>query len=179
MSLAVSRKRDRVQEFERLCRAHNLSLTVQRRAVFETLLEGPQHVSADAIHQAVQAKIPGLSKTTVYRVLDTLVEIGVVKKIYQPGAPALFDFCTHPHHHLACLTCGKVLDVDIDELSLPTLPPDQTRGFEITEAHVFLRGTCPECLKKRGKSDGGPDHSAPSKSEASGAPDTTKRGDSS
>ena len=64
----------RVQRFETLCRERGLPLTVQRRDVFKAVLERDDHPSADQIYECVKDRIAGLSRTTVYRVLDRLVE---------------------------------------------------------------------------------------------------------
>ena len=151
MKLALSHKRDRLQEFERLCRDRGLSVTIQRRSVLEALLEGKDHPTADEVHSDVQRRIPGLSRTTVYRVLDTLVQLGVIRKIYQPGASALFDTSTHAHHHLACLSCNKIVDLENHLPGARVLPDTRFHGFEISESHVFFRGTCRECLRKKVK----------------------------
>ena len=65
----------RLQEFEALCRERGSPLTVQRRDILKAILERDDHPSADQIYETVKDRIPGLSRTTVYRVLDTLVEL--------------------------------------------------------------------------------------------------------
>ena len=151
MTLALSHKRDRLQAFERLCRERGLSLTIQRRTVLEAILEGKDHPTADEVHREVQSRLPGLSRTTVYRVLDTLVELGVINKVYQPGAPAIFDVGTHPHHHLACLSCNRVIDLEDELPGMGFLPSARRHGFEIRECHVFFKGMCRECGRKQAK----------------------------
>ena len=66
-------KRQRLESFERLCRERGLSLTVQRRAVLEAVLDRGDHPTADQVYDEVKERLPGLSRTTVYRVLETLV----------------------------------------------------------------------------------------------------------
>ena len=140
------RKRQRIRKIEQLCRQEGLSLTVQRRKVFETLLDGRGHPTADEVFDDVRERIPGVSRTTVYRVLNMLVRLGVVNKIYQPGGPALFDTSTHRHHHLVCLSCERVIDLENELPGTSLLPNVQRHGFEISECHVFFRGMCRECL---------------------------------
>ncbi len=138
-----------MQAFERLCRERGVSLTIQRRNVLEALLDGKAHPTADELFADVENRIPGISRTTVYRVLDTLVELGVIGKVYQPGEAAFFDVNTHAHHHAACVLCNKIVDL---EGALPNapIPPDlKPHGFEITESHVFFRGICRDCRKKK------------------------------
>ena len=144
-----SQNRDHLQEFERLCRNRGLSLTIQRRTVLETLLDGNAHPTADEVYVNVQQRIPGVARTTVYRVLDMLVQLDVIKKIYQPGGAAFFDTSLHVHHHFACVICNKIVDVDEQLSSALVLPELKHRDFEITESHVFFRGTCGECRRKK------------------------------
>ena len=149
-----SQNRDHLQEFERLCRNRGLSLTIQRRTVLETLLYGNAHPTADEVYVNVQQRIPGVARTTVYRVLDMLVQLDVIKKIYQPGGAAFFDTSTHVHHHFACVFCDKIVDVDEQLSSALVLPELEHHDFEITESHVFFRGTCRECRRKKTKLHG-------------------------
>ena len=64
----------RLQEFEETCRRKGLPLTVQRRVILEAVLQRDDHPTADQIYEAVQERIPQLSRTTVYRVLDALLD---------------------------------------------------------------------------------------------------------
>ncbi|HRX84343.1 MAG TPA: transcriptional repressor, partial [Phycisphaerae bacterium] len=59
--------------FEQLCRQQGLALTVQRRTILSVLLDSDDHPTADQVYEIVRQRLPGLSRTTVYRVLDTFV----------------------------------------------------------------------------------------------------------
>ena len=78
-------KQKRLQEFEELCRRQALPLTVQRRTILDAVLATNDHPTAEQVFRAVQDRLPGVSRTTVYRVLDTLVRVSVIKR----GLPAL------------------------------------------------------------------------------------------
>jgi Fur family peroxide stress response transcriptional regulator len=174
--------RSRLREFRALCRQKGLPVTVQRRAILEEIAERKDHPTADSVFEAVQERIPGISRTTVYRVLNMLVELGIIKKIYQPGAAARFDPSVHQHHHLACSQCGRVIDVEDERLSAIAFPDLRDRGFEISESHIYFRGTCPECRRKTARTNGmtdatGGHHTRAESvaSEARGSPSRKKR----
>lgn len=141
----------RMEYFESLCRQHGLSRTVQRRTIFEALLDREDHPTADRVYDLVKHRIPGVSLTTVYRVLDRLVEIGVISKLCHAGGTVRFDPKMHQHHHLVCVQCERILDLEDEKLNALTLPDVRTQGFEIHEFHIHLRGICPECLRKRSR----------------------------
>lgn len=132
-----------------VCRAHGLPLTVQRRTVLEALLARDDHPTADQILADVRARLPGVSRTTVYRVLDTLVGLDLAVKICHPGAGVRFDAKTGRHHHLVCLRCEKM--VDLHEPALDALPlPDARRvGFEVRTYSIHFRGLCADCRRGR------------------------------
>ena len=135
----------RMTEFENLCRQRGLPLTVQRRAVLRALVERHDHPTADQILEDVLAGLAGVSRTTVYRVLDTLVEFGIARKVCHPGAAARFEAETHRHHHLVCLKCDKMVDFEDPRLDEIAFPDPRTHGFELTDYTIQFRGTCPEC----------------------------------
>jgi len=135
--------------FEALCRREGLALTVQRRGIMEVLARRTDHPTADQIYEEVAPRLPGVSRTTVYRVLDTLVRIGAVRRASHLGAAARFDPNTARHHHLVCLECDKVVDLDDVPVAVPPLPARRRAGFDVVDYAVDFRGTCPACRKRR------------------------------
>ena len=73
-------KRQRLDRFASAHRESGLPVTLQRRAVFEAILERVDHPTADQVYEAVQARLPQISRMTVYRILATLVWLGLISK---------------------------------------------------------------------------------------------------
>ena len=138
---------ERVAGFEAECRKRGLAVTVQRRTVFEALSVRRDHPTADQVYDAVKGRIPGLSRTTVYRVLETLVDAGFARKVHHAGGVARFDPMTHRHHHLVCEACGRL--VDLDDAAVPTLrlPEARGSGFRIKDYAVSFLGRCGACAR--------------------------------
>jgi len=140
---------ERCKEFERLCRGMGVPLTVQRRAVLETVLEREDHPTADQVIEVVRQRVPGVSRTTVYRVLDMLVEVGVIRRLHHPGPAARFDGKIRRHHHLICKKCGQVIDLESAKLDRLSLPDVESEGFEIDDFSVQFTGTCAACRQAK------------------------------
>jgi Fur family peroxide stress response transcriptional regulator len=140
-------KHNRLEHFERACRERRLPVTTQRRAIFEMILDRDDHPTADRVYDQVRKRLPTISRTTVYRILDSLVELGFITKVCHLGSAARFDPRTRQHHHLVCLRCERIIDVE--EKSLNDLPwPDVRRhGFEIRDYQIHFRGVCAKCRK--------------------------------
>ena len=144
-------KETRIDEFRRLSREQGLPLTEQRLLVLEAVLDLENHPTADAVHEAVARRDPGVSRATVYRALESLARIGVITKACHPGKAVRYDSRTEIHHHLVCLRCDEVMD--ITDTRLDGLPvPDTCRlGFEISDYRVQLRGICRRCRELEDK----------------------------
>jgi Fur family peroxide stress response transcriptional regulator len=137
------------QQFEAACRAHGLPVTVQRRRIFEALAGRTDHPTPDQVYAAVKDTLPGVSRTTVYRVLDTLVRVGVLARASSPGAASRVDPRTSPHHHLVCQGCNRLFDVDAEAVEHRIQPPDvRRRGFAILGYSIYFTGLCAACQKE-------------------------------
>lgn len=135
---------EKIGMMEECCRKNRLSLTVQRRAILENLASRSDHPTADQIYGAIQGRVRGISRTTVYRVLETFVQLGLARKISNPEAKARFDADTRRHHHAACSHCDTVVDIYsglLDNIALPAVEPD----FEIHDFSVSFTGLCRNC----------------------------------
>ncbi|HXY19838.1 MAG TPA: transcriptional repressor [Gemmatimonadales bacterium] len=138
----------RTQQLEAACRAHGLPVTVQRRRIFAALAGRTDHPTPDQVYAAVKRTLPGVSRTTVYRVLDTLVRVGVLAKALSPSAASRVDPRTSRHHHLVCRRCDRMFDVDEDAVQHRIRPPDvRRRGFAIQGYSIYFTGLCAACRK--------------------------------
>lgn len=138
-----------LKEFETRCRNLGLAVTIQRRAVFEELAARRDHPTADQVYETLNGRLPGLSRTTVYRVLETLVEAGLARKVQHADAVVRFDPTVERHHHLICERCGRLVDVEDEVVPPLVLPASRDSGFEVRGYTVSFTGLCPRCHRKK------------------------------
>jgi Fur family peroxide stress response transcriptional regulator len=144
-----------MEELQRACREHGLPVTVQRRAVFEAILDHEDHPTADGIYDQIKTQVPGISRTTVYRILDTFVRLGLITRICHHSSSARFDPKIHRHHHLVCSRCETIIDLEDEAVSKVEIPDVKTHGFQIEDYYVHFHGVCSGCqsqMKKGGES---------------------------
>lgn len=132
-----------------LLRSHGVQVTAQRIAVLKAVSAHP-HGSADQIATEVRAGIGSISRQAVYDSLAVLAEKGIIRRIQPAGSPARFeDRVGDNHHHLACRSCGRLVDVPCAVGEAPCLEAVDDAGFEIDEAEVVYWGRCPECAAEQ------------------------------
>ncbi len=146
-------REERLKQSLSLCREHGLAMTVQRRAILQELVSRRDHPSADQIFETVGERIPGLSRTTVYRVLEAFVRAGAARKVSHPDAVARFDPIFERHHHLQCDRCGRLFDLEDSRgarVRASPLARELRRPGLFHQLHRRLRGM-PEFKQKERK----------------------------
>jgi len=131
-------------DIEKICREHSLPLTTQRRTVLEALALRQDHPTVDEIWADVRQRTPEISRTTVYRILEVFALLRVVCKVGHPGATARYEIRIGRHHHLLCLDCGVIVDLEDPALDTITLPGKDS-GFRIEDYSIQFRGLCSRC----------------------------------
>src|SRR5919205_1161200 len=123
-----------------------LRVTASRLAVLTALGASGPHASADAVVGAVRERLGDGSAQTVYNVLRTLTEAGLVRRIEPAGRPGLYELRVGDnHHHIVCRHCDAIADVDCAVGDTPCLTAADDAGYQIDEAEIIYWGRCPEC----------------------------------
>jgi len=124
-----------------------LRVTASRLAVLTALAASAPHSSVDAVVSAVRERLGDGSAQTVYNVLRTLTEVGLVRRIEPAGRPGLYELRVGDnHHHIVCRYCDAIADVDCAVGDTRCLTAAADSGYEIDEAEVIYWGRCPACI---------------------------------
>jgi Fur family transcriptional regulator, ferric uptake regulator len=119
-------------------------LTPQRTMVWDVLRREDRHMSAEEISAGVQEQFPHVNISTIYRTLELLVELRLVRETQLGPARRFFEVEEEvPHHHLVCESCGGVVHVHDEDLGdlHQTLAAGQ--GFSAKQLTIF--GVCAAC----------------------------------
>ena len=124
-------------------------LTPQRRLILEFIHDNESHLTAEEIIKFVDARAPGVDKSTVYRTLDLLEESGCVLKSEIGGHFIYHHAEDGHHHHLVCRSCGKSIDCNEDIFSEIKNILARQYGFQADLKHMMVSGLCKECKSKK------------------------------
>lgn len=128
---------------------HGLRVTPQRRAVMLALAGSTTHPRVEDVAEQVARQLPGISLSTVYKTLEELACIGLIRQLEGFG-PMRFDPDPSHHVHLACKGCGSIIDVPVDERILADLRGEaESVGATVDHISIELHGTCPACGSAR------------------------------
>jgi Fe2+ or Zn2+ uptake regulation protein len=124
---------------ERTLSRHGIQASPQRLAVADFVLDTAAHPSADEVFDAVRARVPALSRATVYNTLNLLVRKGLLRQLVIAEGRVVFDPHVGPHHHFVDEGTGEIHDVPWDALDVRRV--EALKGMKVREYQVVLRGS--------------------------------------
>ena len=127
---------------------HGLKLTRQRHAVLEVMAGAEARLSPAEVHEQARRLCPDLGLATVYRTLEILDRLGVIRRVHMTDNCEGFAPSTLSEgHHVVCVKCGRV--AEFAGCNVSELIPAAVRqtGFHVEEHFLELMGTCGECYQ--------------------------------
>jgi len=139
---------EKAREMLRDCK---LYCTEARIAVLRVLMQAPRPLQQNQIAQHPTSKT--LNKVTIYRTLESLVEVGLVHRAFMQKRAWHFELAHHCsktqcHPHFTCLNCGQTHC--LTGISIP-MAESPYKGFIISRQQVRLEGLCPACQESAGE----------------------------
>jgi Fe2+ or Zn2+ uptake regulation protein len=120
-------------------------VTPQRLVLHRLLRADTRHLTADDLLQRSRDVLPNVSLPTVYATLDLFEQLGVIRRVPGTGPAQVYDSRGEPHHHLRCVGCGRVIDLDADIDGAVALAAARAQGFAPDRAEVVVTGRCADC----------------------------------
>ena len=128
--------------------------TIQKQIIIKFLEEHKdRHLNVDEMLEIFKEEDLEVSRATLYRTLDNLVESGIVRKyVINENEKACFqlidDEDCHNHFHLVCSSCGALIHLECEKFEEILDHFYLEHGFKVSPGRVVLYGTCSDCLKK-------------------------------
>lgn len=125
-------------------KARGLRRTAQRASILAALRHAEGHLTVAEVHAALDAPS---SLSTVYRTLEGLRDAGVVSAL-EGARGVTFEWAeASRHHHLRCLHCGSVREIELPHLARVEVEIRARTGFEANIRHLGIAGVCAACLE--------------------------------
>lgn len=132
-----------------------LKWTQTRQAIIDILTSKKGHLSAEEIFLEVRKQLPGIGLATVYRTLEILTQLGIVREFDFKDGRARYEFLAGKegveHYHLVCRICGRIIDYEINS-EKESDPIKEFKNylserfkFSIERSDIQFFGLCERC----------------------------------
>jgi len=122
-------------------------MTSQRLAILHVLHHEGTHLSPSEVYKKARLELPGLTEPTVYRTLEFLADLALVRPSYASNGHLTYEIAGNDHHHIICRNCGS--EIEVEHILLESLYRilETTSGYRSIDSHVTFFGVCPKCQK--------------------------------
>ena len=121
-----------------------LKVTPQRISILEAVYTLENHPTAENIIEHIHEPHPNIATGTVYKVLETLVENQLIRKVKTENDIMRYDGVAEKHHHLYCSECDVIqdyFDEELDELLKNYFDKKPLNGFKIEDIVLQIKGS--------------------------------------
>ena len=136
-----------LSDFKDVLRRDGLKITPQRIAVLEEIMKDKGHRESEEFYMAIKTRKTHVSRATVYRTLDILVQHGFARKLNLGDGRARYETkIDSPHHdHMICNNCGKIIEFVNYEIEKIQEEIAKHHQFKLQQHIHQLFGICKEC----------------------------------
>ena len=148
MDLAGRSEADRSQVSGQL---KGFRMTRDRRIILQVLREVSIPLTAEDVLERVNAALPGMALSTVYRTLDELVSRGSVQRtLLSNDGRSFFELMGNAHrHYMVCLGCHRMFPISNCPVEDFANSAAEALDFEVTDHSLVLYGYCRHCRSER------------------------------
>lgn len=129
-------------------RASGGRVTEATQVVIEIVLNSDHHPTADDLIAAVHNRSPGVSPSTIYRVLNRLDELGIIEHVHAGTGSAFYQLHEGGHVHLVCNQCRSIINIPEQIFDQIGRSVRVAYDFQIEPRHAALLGRCSRCVQK-------------------------------
>lgn len=137
-------------KFKHYLNSQKLKYTPERQKIFHEIFNASGHFDADELYFRLQSQNRRVSRATVYRTLDLLVRLGLVRKVCLGDRSSIYENIINwqRHGHLVCLSCGRIQEFVIPELNEALEKVCEEKHFTAQNRCLQISGYCENCQDK-------------------------------
>jgi Fur family ferric uptake transcriptional regulator len=137
---------DQLKELGKAIQQKGFKLTRSRRQILAALISSQGHITADSLYESLNQEQSGIGRMSVYRTLDLLSELGLIRPVYQgTGAAQYILLDNGHHHHLVCSQCGTFIELNSCVVKKVEKSISRDYNFEIQGHLLEFIGRCADC----------------------------------
>jgi Fur family ferric uptake transcriptional regulator len=128
-------------------------MTEERRAILGAVLRTRRHFDVDELSSDLRKSGRRVSRATIYRTLDHLVESGLAIRHDFGDNNARYEqaYGRLHHDHMVCIRCGEIEEFENSEIEALQEMVSREHGFDLVRHTMLLFGRCRDCGSKDGR----------------------------
>ena len=127
-------------------RARGLRLSSARRLVLEALFAADEPIAAERVASGLDGRLPPSDLASVYRNLETLEALGLVRHVHMGHGPGLYALTeARTRDYVSCERCGAYVTLAPDALDAVRAAVHDASGYTARFMHFPVVGLCPAC----------------------------------
>lgn len=148
--MEVDSLKNALNTFTQYLESKGLRKTSERFAILEKVWSMQVHFDVETLYNELERDAYHVSRATVYNTIDLLMECGLLRKHQFNSQPAQYEVALGSHFHLVCTQCGKVKEVEANEIISQVVSRRYT-AFTPEYMSTYLYGLCSACVRKNKK----------------------------
>ncbi len=142
-----------VEEIKLYLKSKGYKLTAQRECILNIIIENrDKHLTVDEIYKYAYERNKAIGIATVYRSILLFEELGVISKLIFDDRVIRYELSSfderHMHHHLICVKCSRIIEVEEDLLEKLEKKVEDKYYFKILDHNLKILGICNDCNSK-------------------------------
>ena len=121
----------------------------QRELILNYIKKSFDHPNASMVYDYTRESLPNISLGTVYRNLNFLCEMGLIRKVIAPDDSVRFDKIENPHSHVYCTKCNNLYDITSKQFDAISDSVLKETGHQIDSDYTVFVGICNKCLGRK------------------------------
>ena len=131
-------------DFPKLLTKHDLKITQARIALLNFIDKEKTPVDSLSLIENLQKSF-SVDKVTIFRILNTLTEHGILKRLELGEGKARYELNTEDHHHLICQSCGSIEDISDCNIDALEKEIKEKKHFLVKLHTLEFFGLCKNC----------------------------------
>ncbi|MEM7129741.1 MAG: Fur family transcriptional regulator [Chloroflexota bacterium] len=143
----MNQRNDTKQIIERL-RAGGAKITPARKAIVHSIHRNDHHLIPNDIWIRAKEQYPAVGRATVYRTLELLTQLGILRPIYTGPGSLSYIWAEGGHHHVVCSSCGDILEFEECVVGELMNRLEDQYGYQIHSHLLEFYGLCYGCQEQ-------------------------------
>ena len=124
-------------------------ISARQEYLLEELIKCDDELSGQELHRQLIKGNRSMGLTTVYRNLQSLIKLGLIRSRHLPNGEVLYTPVERDIHHLTCVQCGETSRLEGCPVKNIHKPKTKNKEFQLLFHTLEFFGLCQDCYQRK------------------------------